>query len=67
MREFGENTALGLPTLLHRMIHQTMVDDPLSEEKKQLIDRRRAEMKWEFLPAKGKHHYLHVTIGRKPE
>lgn len=49
------------------MIHKTMADDPLSEERKQMIDRMRAEMRWSLLPEKGKHQTFYVTIARKSE
>ena len=61
MREFGEYSAVGMPTMLHHMIEKTMADDPLSGERSQMIDRMRAEMRWSLLPEKGKHQTFYVS------
>ena len=49
------------------MIARTMADEPLSQDRRDLIERMRADMRWCVQPEPGKHVIFYVTIGRKPE
>ena len=66
-REFGLYTTVAFPSMMHHMIQRSMADEPPSEEQQQLVERMRAEMRWNVLPEKGKHQIFRVTIGQKPE
>lgn len=47
--------------MLHHMIEKTMADNPLSDERRQLIDQMRAQMRWSLLPEKGKYQTFFVS------
>lgn len=66
MREFSQYSVMAIPTMLHHMIFRSLADTPLSNERRQLIERVRIQMRQCLAPEQGKHQKFYVTIGRRP-